>query len=112
LTPQHLHRRGQHSHRAGKQSERRGQQLDFLYLTNTSGYVILSLMSEQSLENTENSLETKICESCGQDFSCGAQSKTCWCFEVDLSKETLTKLQEDFKSCLCRDCLDKMMNEV
>ncbi len=49
----------------------------------------------------------KTCESCGKDFSCGANAEKCWCFEIDLSAEILAKLQEDFKSCLCQDCLEK-----
>lgn len=48
-----------------------------------------------------------ICESCGEDFSCGANADKCWCFEVDLKSETLADLREDFESCLCRNCLTK-----
>ncbi|HVE58730.1 MAG TPA: cysteine-rich CWC family protein [Pyrinomonadaceae bacterium] len=58
-------------------------------------------MTEETLQKSA----TKTCESCGKDFSCGANAGKCWCFEIDLSKETLAKLQEDFKSCLCEDCL-------
>jgi len=47
----------------------------------------------------------KICEACNAEFSCGAESEKCWCFEIALSAETLAKLQEDFKSCLCQKCL-------
>jgi Cysteine-rich CWC len=50
----------------------------------------------------------KTCESCGKDFNCGANTKKCWCFEIDLNAETLAKLQEDFKSCLCVECLKKI----
>jgi hypothetical protein len=46
-----------------------------------------------------------ICESCGKDFPCGAKSGKCWCFEIDLEEETLSKLQKEFESCLCEDCL-------
>jgi hypothetical protein len=60
-------------------------------------------MSEKTLEKPE----TKTCEACGKEFGCGAASAKCWCFEIDLSKETLGKLRQDFKSCLCKDCLDK-----
>ena len=59
---------------------------------------------------TENPVEktaTKTCESCGRDFSCGAQSEKCWCFDVALREETLANLQKDFKNCLCQDCLEK-----
>jgi hypothetical protein len=62
-------------------------------------------MSETSREIGESLFETKVCESCGKDFSCGAKSETCWCFEIDLSKATLANLQKDFRNCLCPDCL-------
>ena len=62
-------------------------------------------MSEIFLEKTKPTLATKTCESCGKDFSCGADAGKCWCFEVDLNKDTLAKLEKDFKSCLCPDCL-------
>lgn len=46
------------------------------------------------------------CESCGKQFSCGANAGKCWCFDVETQPETLTNLQEDFKNCLCQDCLE------
>ncbi|MGI8639010.1 MAG: cysteine-rich CWC family protein [Pyrinomonadaceae bacterium] len=49
--------------------------------------------------------EKLTCESCGKEFSCGAKTEKCWCFEVELKAETLTELREDFKNCLCWDCL-------
>jgi hypothetical protein len=61
-------------------------------------------MTEKRLEKPE----TKTCESCGAQFSCGANTEKCWCFAVDLSADALAKLQEDFKSCLCKDCLQKL----
>jgi hypothetical protein len=48
-----------------------------------------------------------ICESCNEEFSCGASIGKCWCFDVELKAETLTELREDFKNCLCQDCLLK-----
>ena len=62
-------------------------------------------MSEIFLEKTENSLVTKTCESCGKDFSCGANAGKCWCFDVELKAQTVAELREDFKNCLCEDCL-------
>jgi hypothetical protein len=64
-------------------------------------------MTEKILEKSE----TKTCESCGRDFSCGAASAKCWCFEVDMSPETLAKLRENFKNCLCQDCLENISKE-
>jgi hypothetical protein len=60
-------------------------------------------MSVKTLENPE----TKSCESCGAQFSCGAASENCWCFEIKLNPRTLEKLRENYKNCLCADCLKK-----
>lgn len=57
------------------------------------------------IEQTPEKTDTKTCEACGAQFSCGAKTEKCWCFEIDLNAETLTKLRDDFKNCLCRDCL-------
>ncbi len=46
-----------------------------------------------------------ICQSCGKEFPCGVNEGSCWCFEVELKPETLAELRENFKSCLCRNCL-------
>jgi hypothetical protein len=48
-----------------------------------------------------------ICESCGEEFSCGASVGECWCFDVELKAETSVELREDFKNCLCENCLRK-----
>lgn len=48
------------------------------------------------------------CESCGAEFTCNAGQETCWCFEVEVSPEKLEDLRENFKSCLCKDCLEKI----
>lgn len=56
-------------------------------------------------EQTETKPDKILCESCGEEFSCGANAEKCWCFEVDLSSETLAELRENFKSCLCQNCL-------
>jgi hypothetical protein len=54
---------------------------------------------------TEKTADKLICESCGEEFSCGAGTGKCWCFEIDLSAETLIDLRKDFQNCLCKDCL-------
>ncbi len=46
-----------------------------------------------------------ICESCGNEFSCGADTGKCWCFERNLAPETLAELKENFNNCLCEKCL-------
>ena len=54
---------------------------------------------------SEKTADRLTCEACGKDFDCGAQTGKCWCFEVELDKEALGELRENFKSCLCQDCL-------
>jgi hypothetical protein len=57
---------------------------------------------------TENA-ETKLnCESCGEEFSCGAKTGLCWCFEIELESEMLAELRQVYKNCLCKDCLMKI----
>jgi len=64
------------------------------------------------MENIESVSEKSVCESCGKEFSCGANVGKCWCFAVEVKEETLTKLREDFKRCLCEDCLIKVSREL
>jgi len=66
-------------------------------------------MSTDSVENKLEKVSNKlICESCGEDFSCGANIGKCWCFEVELKAETLAELRDNFKNCLCGKCLSKL----
>lgn len=60
-----------------------------------------------SPEDTETNSDTKICESCGKTFFCGANVGKCWCFEVEIKAETLATLREEFKNCLCQNCLEQ-----
>jgi len=52
--------------------------------------------------------DKKICESCNEDFSCGANAAKCWCFEIKLSEDTLKLLRENCKNCLCLNCLESL----
>ncbi len=66
-------------------------------------------MLDDFLEKDTTKISDKIfCESCGEEFSCGANIGKCWCFGVELKPETLADLREDFKNCLCQDCLEKV----
>ena len=56
---------------------------------------------------SEKYKKPSVCESCGEEFICGATLKGCWCMEIKLSEETRQKLKENFRSCLCRNCLEK-----
>jgi hypothetical protein len=48
-----------------------------------------------------------VCERCEEPFDCGAQASACWCAEVSLTEEARARLREQYKSCLCRSCLEQ-----
>ncbi|MGI8884481.1 MAG: cysteine-rich CWC family protein [Pyrinomonadaceae bacterium] len=56
---------------------------------------------------TETLQTNLICESCGEEFSCGSKTGNCWCFDVDSESENLSKLRENVKNCFCEKCLEK-----
>ena len=60
------------------------------------------------METVETEIVSDIltCGSCGKEFSCGAKTGKCWCFEVEADAEKLEELREEFQNCLCRACLD------
>ena len=47
-----------------------------------------------------------VCESCGEEFKCGAGLSGCWCAEVRLDEATRAELRARFRRCLCRACLE------
>lgn len=51
--------------------------------------------------------EPLVCQSCGEEFVCGATLKGCWCMEIELSDEIRQSLKSQFRNCLCRNCLEK-----
>lgn len=48
-----------------------------------------------------------ICPRCGKTFSCSKGGK-CWCFEVHLSHQALSFIQQQYSTCLCPDCLQEV----
>jgi cysteine-rich CWC protein len=52
-----------------------------------------------------SSMNPEICESCGREFSCGAQDPHCWCAKLTVGRERLAIVREHFERCLCPDCL-------
>jgi hypothetical protein len=52
--------------------------------------------------------DPSVCESCGNEFRCGATIRGCWCTEVKLTDEVRTDLRSKFNDCLCRECLEKL----
>ena len=66
-------------------------------------------MMPVSVENKTEKVPDKIvCESCGKEFSCGANVEKCWCFAVEMDAGILTELSENFNRCLCQNCLEKL----
>lgn len=57
---------------------------------------------------SEKYKEPSTCESCGNDFTCGATIKGCWCMNVKLTDENREELKSKFKNCLCQNCLEKL----
>jgi hypothetical protein len=51
------------------------------------------------------------CPACGEKFACGATLAGCWCREVKLSDNARAELQQRYKGCLCRACLEKFAAE-
>jgi len=65
------------------------------------------------IENTlDQELENKTCESCGEEFTCGANAGKCWCFDVELKKEILAEMRENFENCLCANCLKSLADRT
>ena len=50
-------------------------------------------------------MATQACESCGREFTCGADTGSCWCGSMELGADRLAILREHFELCLCPDCL-------
>jgi hypothetical protein len=48
------------------------------------------------------------CEACGNEFSCGASLRGCWCSEINLSDELRADLKSKYRGCLCRECLERL----
>jgi hypothetical protein len=51
------------------------------------------------------------CQSCGEDFICGAGLTGCWCMEIKLDAPARAKMRQQFQDCLCRNCLESSANE-
>jgi len=52
-----------------------------------------------------NSPAQKICEACGEKFSCSISTGSCWCEGVKLEQKTLSELRARYGDCLCPRCL-------
>jgi hypothetical protein len=47
----------------------------------------------------------KNCSKCSTQFECGADVGKCWCMDLKVKPEVLSKLKEEFSNCLCPECL-------
>lgn len=57
--------------------------------------------------------EPSTCESCGNEFVCGATLKGCWCMNLQLTDEAREELKSKYNDCLCQNCLEKYAsNEI
>lgn len=61
---------------------------------------------------SEDSKKSKICESCGEGFLCGAETKSCWCFDLKLTDQNREELKSKFKNCLCKNCLENVESKI
>jgi len=53
----------------------------------------------------------RVCEACGNEFSCGASLRGCWCSEINLSDATRAELKDRYRNCLCRECLERVSDK-
>lgn len=53
----------------------------------------------------EKNKEPSVCESCGDEFICGATITGCWCMSIVVSDGAKAEMKEKFQKCLCPKCL-------
>lgn len=63
----------------------------------------------ESTERFNNS--PAFCESCGEQFGCGAKLDGCWCNDMKLVDDAAEILKEKFDKCLCPKCLENYTAE-
>ncbi len=60
---------------------------------------------------SEKYKEPSVCESCGDEFICGATITGCWCMNVKVTDDARTEMKEKFDKCLCQKCLGSYSSE-
>ena len=50
----------------------------------------------------------KVCQACNQLFVCGQYG--CWCAQTGVTEKQMDWIEKSFKDCLCRLCLEKVVN--
>ena len=56
-----------------------------------------------NLKLGKNKLMSK-CPKCGQTFNCVIK-ESCWCENIYVSRENLSKIRRTYLDCLCEKCL-------
>lgn len=53
-------------------------------------------------------MQKKICPNCEKEFIC-LNSKDCFCAKYKISEENLKLIENNFKGCLCENCLKEFV---
>lgn len=49
------------------------------------------------------------CAKCGENMTCEANAKHCWCMELTLPVETVQSWAEQYEGCLCAICIQELL---
>ena len=60
---------------------------------------------------SEKYKDPSICESCGDEFICGATVMGCWCMNLKVPDEGRADMKEKYAKCLCPKCLGSYSSE-
>jgi hypothetical protein len=77
----------------------------------TSGIVVSVRMKGMKIKKalgviSDKFKEPDVCESCGDEFTCGISLKGCWCMNVELNDDQRADIKTRFDKCLCPKCLE------
>ncbi|MFM9905728.1 MAG: cysteine-rich CWC family protein [Pyrinomonadaceae bacterium] len=61
---------------------------------------------------SEKYKDASICESCGDEFICGATIKGCWCMNIKVSDQARADMKEKYAKCLCAECLSRYASDT
>jgi hypothetical protein len=57
--------------------------------------------------------QNKICQRCAKHFECNANNiAACECSRVSLNEKELKFIKENFKDCICANCLMEIQNQA
>ena len=55
--------------------------------------------------SSEQKYLPSVCDSCGEEFGCGAKLDGCWCSDMKLESGAADSFKNKFDGCLCPQCL-------